>query len=321
MQGEKRESSFSGELYVGFAESLVTAINPDLEKLAELGYSVDDKEEPEYTKEKEGVQTARIDIYFKEVKTGHRFKKAFFLENEDLVQVPKDDWDQEKIDAFVPKTQWINQVGDTQWVVDEKDLPQRFTHFTKKNKDTKEVEVYGDKEYRIAKKGEGDLMAFVRKWLDFNYFQVSTNIFLDMKKIFNGNFKELQEQVGTEVATSTVELLGVRTVDKDGELNQYQSVYKTSMAGYLIKVLRNTKFTDTNIQKWKDEKFHKDSNPKGRYLKDYENFAIEVTGEWGFKDHFELVPFKLYDDSTDTTGSKEVHGQEKPKAASTSSDF
>lgn len=315
MVGEKREH-INGELYVGWTESRVLAINPDLEKLAELGYPVDDKEEPEYCKEKEGVMTARIDIYFEEVKSKYKFKKSYFLENEEVVQKVKDDWSDDQIEAFNPKTQWVNQVGDTQWVVDEKDLPKRFTHFTKTNKDTKEVSIYGDKEYRIAKKGEGDLMLFVREWLDFNITKTTTNILLDMKKIFNGNFKELQEQVGGEYSLNTVEVLEVKTVEKDGETNQYQSVYKTSLPGYLMSKIRTAKFTDENIQKWKDEKYNKDTNPKGRYLNKYEQLAVDITGEYGSKNYFELVPFKKYDESADLVASTETAAGFKPNKES-----
>lgn len=316
MVGEKREH-LVGDLYVGFAESKVVAINPDLAKLEELGYNTEDKEEVEYCKEKEGVKTARIDVYFEEVKTGYKFKKAFFLEDEDVTQKAKDDWSDEQIEAFNPKTQWVNQVGDSQWVVDEKDLPKRFTHFTKKNKSTEEVEVYGDKEYRVAKRGEADLMSFLKDWLDFNFFSANTNIFLDTKKMFNGNFKELQEQVGGEYALPTVQVLQVRTVDKDGEMNQYQSVWKESLPGYTMKVIRTTKFSEENIQKWKNDKFHKTDNPKGRYLKKHEEFAINITGEYGSKDYFELVPFKKYDDSVDTIASNDT----MVKVSKDSSDF
>lgn len=315
MVGEKRESIVR-DLYVGFTQSRVIAINPDLTKLEELGYNTEDKEEIEYCKEKDGVKTARIDVYFEEVKTGYKFKKAFFLEDENVTQKAKDDWSDEQIEAFNPKTQWVNQVGDSQWVLDEKDLPKRFTHFTKKNKNTEEVEVYGDKEYRIAKRGEVDLMGFLKDWLDFNFFSANTNILLDTKKMFNGNFKELQEQVGGEYALNTVQLLQVRTVDKEGEINQYQSVWKDSLPGYIMEVIRTIKFSEENIQKWKNEKYNKNDNPKGRYLKKHEEFAINVTGEYGSKDYFELVPFKKYDDSADPIASTETK-----VVASDSSDF
>lgn len=317
MIGEKREH-LGGELHVGFAESRVIAINPDLEQLAKLGYNVDDKEEPEYLKDKDGVDTARIDIYFQEVKSGYKFKKAFFLENSDVVQKPKEDWTDEQLAAFTPKTQYINQVGLTAWALDEKGLHEGFTKFRKKKKGTEEYEVYGDKEFRIAKSGEKDLMGFIREWLDFNYFQAATNIFLDLKKIFNGNFKELQEHVGGELALNTIEILGVRTVDKEGDINQYQSVYKASLPGYLMKVIRNVKFTEANIEKWKNGKYHKTDNPKGRYLKNYEELAVEIMGEYGFKDYFELVPFKVYDEAQDTVGTTDT---KKESANATSSDF
>lgn len=296
MQGDKREV-ISSELYTGFFEGKVIAISPDKEKLEELGFSPE--KEPEYTKDKDGTDTVRIDFLFKDVKSGHNFRKSFFLENSDVCQKAKDDWDEEQLADFVPKYQWVNQVGDSTWAADEADLTSRFTKFQKTDKDTKEVEIYGDKEYRIAKVGEADLMKFIRDWQGkFNYFSVNTNILLDLKKLFQGKFGELQSEIGGEFETTTVELAEVRTVDKEGEINQYQSLWKESLPGYMMKVIRNTKFTEDNIQKWAGEKKTKD-NPDGRWLKRHEQFAVDISGEYGSKNHYELVPLKKYDQEGD----------------------
>lgn len=291
MVGDKRELIVT-DLYTGFAEAKVIAVCPDKEKLEELGFSPE--EEPVYTKDKDGVDSVRIDFLFKEVKSGVIFKKAYFLENTDVCQKAKEDWDEDQLADFVPKYQWVNQTGDSQWAADESDLPTRFTKFQKKNKSTEEVEIYGDKQYRIAKVGEADLLNFIKKWQGkFNYMSVNTNILLDLKRLFAGKFSELQEGVGGEFQDNTVELLEVRTVDKEGEVNQYQSVWKESLPGYLMPKVRNTKFTEENISKWAAAKKTKD-NPSGRYLTKYEQFAIDVTGEYGSKNFFELKPMVKY---------------------------
>lgn len=303
MQGEKKEKIIS-DLYIGFCEAAVIACCPDKEKLEELGFNPE--KEPEYTKDRDGVDTVRIDFLFKDTKGIHGFRKSYFLENSDTCQKAKEDWDEEQLADFVPKYQWVNQTGDSQWAAEESDLPTRFTKFMKKNKDTQESEIYGDKQYRIAKVGEADLMKFIRHWQGgYQYMSVNTNILLDIKRLFQGKFSELQEAVGGEFQAATVELLEVRTVEKEGDINQYQSVWKESLPGYLMPKIRNTKFTEDNIQKWISEKKTKE-NTEGRYLKNYEQFAVDITGEYGSKNYFELVSMKKYEADVDLATKGEI---------------
>lgn len=314
MTGTKRENT-GGErqLKIGWTESKVISACPTTEELGKIGIDVD--EEPEYIKEnKEGTNVARIDFWMEDVKSGYKYKRSFFLE--DSVSETKAKEGEEA--GFKKKTQYINQVGESGWAESKKDLQARFTKFRKKVKGTEdEYEEYGDKSFRVAKKGEADLMAFIKMWLSgCNFYDVDTNILLDMKKIFNGNFKEIKEQVGGELAIiekggkeypSTIcEVLEVKTVDGEEGVKEYQSVWRRSVPGWLMKTIRNTQFTKENIAKWLKEGKRKD-NPDGtRWLKDHEKLAVEISlGEYKSKNFYSLEPLHDYNSEENfVTGEK-----------------
>lgn len=302
MQGKKREK-IEKKLYVGFAQSRVVAVNPDNSEIADIyGFDVDeDKPEVEYTKDKDGVDTVRIDFIMEELGSSYIYKRSFFLENKDVETKPKEGQE----DGFVPKKQYINQTGDSFYVDDEENLPTYFTKFQKNTSKTDKTKIiYGDKAYRVAKVGEADLMDFLKKWLSaLDYWDAETSILLDIKKLFRGNFSELQEQVGGDLEGNVVDILGVKP-DKDDDEKYYQDVYKTALPGYLWKVIRNTKFTPEVIEKWRAEKKDKNTNPDGRYLKEYEQVAVDITDPtYPWSREFELVPFKEFDPNTSFVAS------------------
>jgi hypothetical protein len=305
MQGTKKElTGGSKQLFIGWSEGRILSINPSLDEAEKVGVNIGE-EELEYVKENnEGIDVARIDFWLEDVKNGYKYKKSFFIENSVAETKPKDGEE----DSFKKKTQYVNQVGDTMWVENKKELNERFTKFRKKVKGggADEYEIYGDKVSRIAKRGEGDLMDFVRKWMaGCDFYDVDTNILLDMKKIFAGNFKELKEQVngqftlldrgGKEYPSTIVNVLEIKVVDGEEGPKEYQNVWRRSVAGWQMKSIRNTKFTRDNIAKWAKEGKGK-HNPEGvRWLKDYEKLAIEIsTGEYKSKNFYSLEPIHEY---------------------------
>lgn len=311
MQGSKREVQ-DKKLYVGWAESKVVAVNPTQEEFEKMGMDVE--EEPVYQKEKDGETLTWVDFWMEELKTGLKYKRTFFVQD-----VPAKTTNKEEKPNFVEKTQYVNQIGDSFWAANKKDLSESFTKFRKKKgKSGDEYETYGDKTIRIAKKGEGDLMNFIKMWMGgCNFRDVNTNILLDMKKIFNGNFKEIKEQVGGEFTViekngreypSTIaDVLEVKTVVAEDGAKEYQSVWRRPVAGWLMKSIRNTKFTRENIQKWKKEAKGKD-NPEGvRWLKDYERVAVEIsTGEHKSKNFYSLEPMHEYNSEDNFVSSGEA---------------
>lgn len=322
MFGTKREIKEGRTLQVGWAESFCTSVNPTLDELQKMG--IDIEEEPEYTKEKDGVDMARIEFWMEEVKTGYKYKRVFFLENTVSETKPREGDDE---DEFVKKVQYINQVGDSAWAENKKDLPERFTKFRRKDKKNEgEYEIYGEKVFRVAKRGEGDLMNFIKMWMSgLDYYDVETNILLDLKKIFNGNFKEIKEQVngefttldfgGVEKPSTIVDLLEVKTIEGEDGPKEYQSVWRRPVAGWHIKAIRNTKFSKENIAKWLKEGKSK-INPKGvRWLKDYEKVAVEIsTGEYKSKNFYSLELMHEYNSSENFVAKQGTVAGEKEAA-------
>lgn len=316
MQGTvKKITAGNNQLFIGWSEAKCVSVNPTLEEAEKLGVNVGEGE-PEYCKENnEGVNTARIDFWMEDVKNGYKYKRTFFLEDVAAKSKPKDGQE----DDFVEKTQYVNQVGDSMWVTNKKELSERFTKFRKKVKGSvDEFEIYGDKVSRVAKKGEGDLMTFIKYWLSgCDYYDVDTNILLDLKKIFNGNFKELKEQVngqfaviekgGKEYPTTVISVLEIKVVDGEDGVKEYQSAWRHSIPGWHMKSIRNTKFTLENIAKWVTEGKGK-NNPNGtRWLKDYEKLAVEIsTGEYKSKNFYSLEPIHEYNSEENFVASAEA---------------
>lgn len=317
MEGAKRKQS-DRKLFVGWAESKIIAVNPTKDEFEKMGIELE--EEPVYSKDKDGEEVTWIDFWEEEIKTGYKYKRTFFLQDVPAKSKPK-----EGQTDFVEKTQYVNQVGDSTWVENKKELKEGFTKFRKKDKKNEgEYEIYGDKISRIAKRGEGDLMAFVKMWMaGMDYYDVDTNILLDMKKIFNGNFKELKEQIngqftliernGKEYPTTVVDVLEVKTVSGEEGTKEYQAVHRRAVPGWHMKAIRNTKFSKENIAKWAKEGKSK-SNPSGtRWLKDYEKVAVEMSlGDYKSKNFYSLEPMHEYnpDENFVASGQAVTTGKE-----------
>lgn len=323
-------------LRTGWAESRVIAVNPTADELEKIGIAAE--EEPNYQKEKDGETITWIDFWMEELKTGYKYKRTFFLQDTPAKTSPKEDQKD-----FVEKTQYVNQIGDNAWAVNKKELKEGFLKFRKKVKGSDEYEIGGDKVFRVAKKGEADLMTFIKMWMSgCDFRDEETNILLDMKKIFNGNFKEIKEQVDGEFTTSDrngkeypstiVDLLEVKTVVKDGEPRDYQSVWRRPIAGWMMKTIRNTKFTKENIAKWKadndkmaewNKAGKKGKSPEGaRWLKDYEKLAVEIsTGEHRSKNFYSLELAHEYDPNQNFVSSGAAVTTEGSDVSDTDDDY
>lgn len=301
MEGAKVEGF---KLYVGFTEGQILAVSPDNAGLEKLGRTIkEDAEEIEYVKDKEvtkvvgdeefvsTVKQAQIDFHIRATGVNApkmMFKRSFFMRD---------------VDTFSEKTnkyQFVNQVGESAWAEDKSQLTENFTKFRSKIKDTNNYKVIGDKKYRVAKKGEADVLAYVRTWLSgFNYFDPTTNIFFSVENVFKGKFKEFQEQIGNGFDMPVVECLTVRRNEEDGK--EYQGVWKTALKSITDKkstmsTIRGLDFNNPTLARWMAEKKDAKTNPKGRYLNDIEKVAIEMTqGEYNCKDFFHLGVIKPYD--------------------------
>ncbi len=323
--GKKREG-FSTKLYVGNTEGEVVAINPSVDEMKTLGLPVrEDADEIDYVKDKDitlkdpktdkeitkTVKQARVDIWFKYIgkdSPGGFFKKSYFVTDTPMKNKAGD------------KLQYVNQVGESDWKADESLLRDTFKYFRKKMKDNSYTNI-GDKAYRVAVKGEADLLGFVRTWLsEFDYYDIDTNIMIDMKSIFKGNFKELQEQVGGEYAKTTVENIQIRTSSDDGK--QYMSVWKTSLPGWMIKEIRGKDFSEAALNKMKKEAWSQD-NKDGRNLKAWEKLALDLNDpDYGSSDFFTMDLLKEYsEDDNPVSGDGALVGADDEDDSDDSMDY
>ena len=276
--GNKRQSTGESNFLkkVGLFEAKVIAINPTIEEFKDkLGIELkEDSKAIEYLgTSQDGNKTVRIDVWLEEVKNKDKFKVAFFLENK------------ERENKDGTKKQYINTVGSCSWADDENNLPKWFT----------------ERECRVAYVGEEDLYNFMRTWLgDLDYRDAETTLQLEWTKLMKGNVKDLRDQIGGEWCTSVVALATVKTVEKDGDIKEYQGVYnKGFLPAYTLKQFRLVDFSSSTILKGLREKKSKD-------LKPHERFVLNITGEYGCKEFYTFRDLAEYNADDNLVASDKV---------------
>jgi hypothetical protein len=268
ISGKKREQ-LSGDFAkkVGLAEVTVLAINPSIEEYKDrLGMELkEDSKAVEYLGESEDGDTKlRVDVWLEEVKTNDKFKVTFFLEN------------REKENKDATKKQYINAVGVCSWADDPNNLPKWFA----------------EREYRVAYVGEEELYNFLRTWLgNLDLRDAESTLQLEWKKLMKGNVKDLRDQINGEWCTSFLVLTTIKTVEKEGEIKTYQSVFNKAFTfPYVLKQFRTIDYDDATIITRLKAKTSKE-------LKTYERFVLSVKGEYGFKDIHCLKDLKEFNEN------------------------
>jgi uncharacterized Rossmann fold enzyme len=264
--GKKKEQQQFTESVkrVGLFEANVIAINPDIEEYKEvLGMELkEDSKATEYLgKSQDGNTTLRVDVWLEDTKSKEKFKAVFFLENKE-----KENKDQ-------TKKQYINSVGACSWADDINNLPTWFSA----------------REVRTAYVGEEDLYNFLRTWLgNLDYRDAETTLQLDWKKMMKGNVKDLKDQIDGEWCTPVVAMATIKTVIKDDETKEYQSVYNRAfLPAYAIKQFRLLDYNKPEVLNGLKAKKSKD-------LKPHERFVLNVTGEYGCRDFYSFKDLKEY---------------------------
>ena len=264
--GKKREQSKQTEFTkkVGLFEAKVVAINPDAEEYKDiLGMEVkEDSKAVEYLgTSQDGNTTLRVDVWLEEVKNQDKFKVSFFLENKE-----RENKDQ-------TKKQYINSIGVCSWADDANNLPEWFAK----------------RESRVAFVGEEELYNFLRTWLgNLDYRDAETTLSLEWKKLMKNNLRDLREQIDGEWCTNIIALATVKTVEKEGDIKEYQGVYnKAFLPAYSIKQFRLVNYNDSKLVSTLSQKKPKD-------LKPVEKFVVNVYGEYGCKDYFTLKDLQDY---------------------------
>lgn len=264
--GKKREQTQLPEFTkkVGLFEANVVAINPTAEEYKDL-LNIELKEDSkavEYLgKSNDGNTTLRVDVWLEDVKSREKFKAVFFLEDK-----AKENKDQ-------TKKQYINAVGSCSWADDPNNLPEWFA----------------SRDYRVAFVGEEELYNFLRTWLgNLDYRDAETTLQIDWKKLMKGNVKDMKDQIGGELCTTFVAMATIKTVIKEDESKEYQSIYnKAFLPAYSLKNFRLVNYADNKILQTLREK-------KSKELKPHERFVLNVTGDYGCKEFYILKDLKEY---------------------------
>jgi len=281
----RQQVEFSNrDVYTGFFEGTVVAINPTTAELAELqGYTPkEDAKELVY----EGVTKEKKEEYV---------KLAFWIQpkDEDLPLFKKEFMliDKQRVSKD-GKIQYVNQSGMSAWALDEKGFQDWFVSFTDKDKN-----VLGKREYREAIQGEADLYEFTSKWLGrVNLSKqdedgVFADIRLDKKAMFKNIDKfvrnDLRGLIGSDYVTNIVPHASVHTgSDKDGNVKYYQNV----LSVFPLTIKDGSRYAETlSVIKICEATNNWNTNA---LIKKY---ADSLSGDYGTDDIYTLGLLKKYD--------------------------
>ncbi len=279
--GEKRILNDDNKVKkVGIFLGDVVKLNPDTEWLEANGFP--QKEGSQATKylgvSDAGNKTVRLDFWTKEQNTNQLYKVQYYLEDTEAVTKSGD------------KKYYINTQGQTSCVGDVKELKDWFTKY----------------DYRVAKKGEKELINFIKSWL----IEIERNdqmvINPDLNKLFKGNFSELEQQIGGEYAKPVVLPLTIKTVTKEGEVKEYMEVYNRAITPhYNMKYFINKSYSEEYLDKLREREARKEK------IKGYEGFIKDLAGNYGTKNFFSLKPIHDYDPSENIVGNHSNGNDEK----------
>lgn len=262
---ETQEVSYAKK--VGLFEAKVVAINPTREEYSSiLGIELpEESKADEYLYEtKDGDTRLKVDVWFLKVDDDSvKMKTTFFLE--DRVRMNKDE----------TKTQFINNIGQCTWGVDDSDLPEWF----EKNREVRE-----------AYAGEELFYNFLRSWLNkLDYRLADTVLSIEWKKIMKNNLKDIQGQIDGEFSGTLGVLATVAVREEEDGIKEYQNIYnKSFLPAYALKQFKLIDYEDRNIQ---------NSLIGKKQLKPHERFVLNVVGEYGCKDNYILSELKDFDSS------------------------
>ncbi len=268
---------------IGWFVGKVLAINPTKEELnVMLGIEdKDDDKEIEYLKvDEEGRDRAIVTVWLEDLKTGWKQPVRFTLTNKDVISQTSG------------KTQYINSVGDTNYAHAEEELDEWFKVFT----DFKTKAVLGDKSWRKAVAGEENLYKFIRSWTSINPFKPDAELIFSTKKLFAGDFSELQEIMGSEFDKDVIASGTIRNVEKqiegteEKEMVQYQSIFtRAFLPASWAKTLRlGSSKPSSLLTKWK------------------EAFLGDKDGQYGCKDIYSMDELHDFDPAEHLVSTDEV---------------
>ncbi len=290
---------------VGAFTGKIVAINPGVEQIQKLFKLEEPGKEPEYvtdkdievptgveadgtvTKETKTIKHCRIDVYIQDTKTENVTKKSYFLQSRGMMK------------RDLSKYQYINELGKTAWVDDAANLPKKFTDVLDKTGTS--IRTISN---HIAIVGEAELVEFLDSWLSLDKTK-QYSLEINTRALFQGNYKELQGLVNSDLASLIMGHYTVRGVDGENGTQFYQDVWKKFLPAFTIKFFQANNFTPERIKEIVDRKLALDTKitnkvtiDKQDWLTNWEKYILEITGEYGCKDAFDLGMAKDFDPQT-----------------------
>ena len=273
VKGKQREAADYSKK-VGFDELNVIAFNPTKTELEDL-LNISDMKEPSYLGTYQNSATGKefpkvaISIWLQGKESKALFNVRYNIINE--VRKNKDG----------SKMQFINAVGNTAWAADENELKSLSTEANTKEGSRKFYKEFISRDYRPALSGEEKLYDFLQKFTNMDTRALDTELSLDTKRLFKGNFSELQELLESEFKDNT--LCGCATVravkptptteDPNPGFKEYQGMFDEFLPGGYIRYFQE--------------------GVKNR--PDYVNkFIASMEGEHGCKDFYIVGPIRDY---------------------------
>lgn len=264
VSGKRKEfKGFSPK--VGFFQAEILVINPSLEQINEF-MDISNMKEPDYNKD----YTDRIDNV-----TYEQAIPTFYLKMHDGTIQPKRFPIVNKVrtNRDGSKIQYINDIGNTTWAVDDNALhEQKYAWFTKRP-------------YREALTGEEKMYNFLQKWLSLDWQDSDTQLTIDSKMMFKGNYKELQVLL-KESQFKEAKIVGYATIhttiptptdeNPEPDPKYYQNIWDEFLPGNAWRYIHiePTPGTTYNVPLWK--------TTLPNWIQEYVN---TMKGEWGSKDY------------------------------------
>ena len=214
-------------LMIGLNKFSIKFINPTEEQYIELFKEEPDKE-LKYCWEYKGVRNCKLDIYLQSPQEDI-FKTTIWLKDEDKV-------------SKTNKQLFVNCVAGTQWVEDSSQLWDSFTTFEKilswENGRPKDKKIIGSKDHHIAKVGEDELLHLLSIVQHVDPYNTESNLFLDLDKLFEGDFTELRERI----PDSPSHLIALAYVNTDLE----QKIWRSYLDVSLMREINTQSFSKQN---------------------------------------------------------------------------